>query len=169
MSELITLSEVGRILSNIGNKLIQCKDILKLINYNTPDALSQSDVSLQDIIKLVGKGSNPKSEQKIFKTPFNDNIVDDVRSEIRFFTPLLKPNNIYISEVIISFQIIVHNSIWDLEENQRPLVLLHEILKNFNGYDIGSIGELQLSDSIRIFNWNNSFAGYQVNFKTRTQ
>ena len=67
MSELITLSEVGRILSNIGNKLIQCKDILKLINYNTPDALSQADVSLQDIIKLVGKGSDPKSEQKYLK------------------------------------------------------------------------------------------------------
>ena len=96
MSNIINLSNAGTILSNIGNKLIENKNLMRCIAYDTPNALSPSlpDVPIEEIIKLVGKGDDPKNQQKIYKYPFNNSIIDNVRSELRFFIPRFKPDNI---------------------------------------------------------------------------
>ncbi len=169
MSELIQLSQAGNILSNIGNRLVTNQTLLKVIKYDSMDALSRPELDINEIVNLVGKGNDLRL-QRIFKTPFNNQIIDEVRSELRFFLPVFSPQNIYLSEVIISFQIIVHNALWELNDNQlRPLILVQEILQDFNGHDIGSIGELQLDGAIRIYTWNQNFSGYQINMKTRTR
>jgi hypothetical protein len=171
MSELIQLSNIGNILSNIGNKLVQNKNIMRCLKYDTSNALSSdlNDVTTSEIANLIGKGSNPDEEQRIYKTPFNDKTLTEVRSELRFFVPYFKPENIYLSKVIILFQIIIHNSLWELDENQRPLIIIQEILNELNGFDVGSIGELQLDGAINIIPWNKDFTGYQINMKTRTK
>lgn len=167
---LIQLSQIGNILSNIGNKLISNQTILKCVAYDSEDALSQPDLGIQDIIKLIGKSDDPRSQQKVFKVPFNENIVEEAHSEVRFFLPSFNPNNLYLSEVIISFQILIYNSLWELSNNQmRPFVIINQILKDFNGYDINSIGELRLNNPIRIVTWNTEYSGYEVIMKTRTQ
>ncbi len=167
---LIQLSQIGNILSNIGNKLIQNQILLKCLAYDSEDALSQPDLGIQDIIELIGKGDNPRTQQKVFKVPFNKNIVEEAHSELRFFLPSFNPNNLYLSEVLISFQIIVYNNLWELSNNQmRPFIMINEILKDFNGYDINSIGELKLNVPIRIITWNSEYSGYEINFSTRTK
>jgi hypothetical protein len=170
MSELIQLSKVGDILSNTGNKLIKNQNILRCLKYDTSDALMQTGLNIDDIIKLIGKGNDSITQQRIFNTPFNDNIADSVKTELRYFIPILEPNNLFLSEIIITFQLIIHNTLWELDNNQsRPIILIHEILKDFNGYDIGSIGELYLEGAIRMVTWNQNFSGYQINMKTRTK
>ncbi len=169
MSELINLDNVGTILSNIGNMLIGNQNLLKCIKYNTPNALSQSNLIIEEIIDIAGQGTNPINQQRIFKYPFYDNIVDEVRTELRFFIPEIKPQNIYLSELSISFQIITHNSLIDLDDNkQRTLVMVKEILTTFNGNDVGGIGNLILSKPIKITPWNSSFSGYYFNMNTRS-
>jgi hypothetical protein len=171
MSELIQLQNIGNIISNIGNKFIQNKNLMRCIKYDSANALSTllSDINNTEIAKLIGKGLNPKEDQRIYKTPFNDKTISDVRSELRFFSPYFKPENLYLSEVIISFQITIHNSLWELENNtQRPLIMIQEILNDLNGFDVGGIGELQLDGAIKIVAWNDNFSGYQINMRTRT-
>ncbi len=168
MSELIQLSNIGNIISNIGNTLIENQNLLKLIKYNSSNALLQPDLTIEEIIDLCGFGSDPLNQQRIFKYPFFNNIVDSVRSELRFFIPKIKPENIYLSEVFINFQIIIHNSIIDLDNNkQRTFKIIEEILKTFNREDINGIGNLMLKNSIDIVAWNNSFSGYTFNMLTR--
>lgn len=167
---LIQLSNIGNILSNIGNKLVENQTLLKCIVYDNEDALSQPDLSIQDIIKIIGRGDNPREQQRIFKVPFNDNTVEEEHIELRFFLPIFNPNNLYLSEVMISFQIIIYNTLWELLNNEmRPFVMIYQILKDFNGYDIDSIGELKLTNPIRLVMWNKHYSGYEINFSTRTQ
>lgn len=170
MSELIKLSNIGNILSNIGNTLIKNQNLLKLIHFNSSNALLQSNLTIEEIIDFCGQGSDPNTQQKIFKYPYYDKIIDEIRSELRFFIPKIKPENIYLSELSISFQIIVHNSLIDLDDSkQRPIELVKEILQTLNGVDIGSIGNLKLNSSINIVSWNSNFSGYAFNMTTRTK
>ena len=84
MSELVKLSEISNILSNVGNVFVKNQTLLKCIKFDNVDALSQPDLEIQDIINLIGKGSDPKSQRRIFKVPFNDDIIEEVRTELRF-------------------------------------------------------------------------------------
>ena len=173
MSDIIQLLNAGNILSNIGNKLIENKNLMRCIAYDTPDALSPSlpDVSIEEIIKLVGKGDDPLNQQKIYKYPFNNNIIDKVRSELRFFIPRFKPDNIYITGTHIGFEAITYNTIVDLEDNKlRYLVMVQEILNSLNGFDCGGIGLLYLTQnsSINIISYNNNYSGYTFFLSTRT-
>jgi len=172
MSNIINLDKIGNILSSIGNKLIENKTLMRCIAYNTPNALSSSlpDVTIEEIIKLTGKGINPSNKQKIYKCPFNNNIIDEIRSEIRFFIPKLKPENLYISKINIGFEVITYNTLVDLEDNKlRYLVMIQEILNSLNGYDCGGIGLLYLTEnsSINIVNYNHKFSGYTFFLSTR--
>lgn len=169
MSELITLDNAGTILSNIGNMLIGNQNLLKCIKYDSADALLNSDLSIDDIIDLAGKGTDPINQQRIFKYPFYNNIIDEVRTELRFFIPQIKPENIYLSELPIGFQILIHNSLIDLDDNkQRSLIIVKEILTTLNGNDVGGIGNLNLTKPINIISWNDAFSGYSFNMNTRS-
>lgn len=170
MSGLITLSEVGRIISNIGNEITKNQNILKLVCFDTPNALSQPNLTITQLKEIVGKGTDPKTQQRIFKMPFNKSIIEEPRTELRFFSNRIHPENLYLSEVFIRFQIIVYYTLWDLDNNlQRPLQLVYELLNTLNGFDTESIGYLQLDSNIDIIPYNDTFFGYAFNMKTRTQ
>ncbi len=167
---LIELSNLGKILSSIGNKLISSQTILKCIAYDNKNALSQPDVSINEKVDLIGGGSDPQEQQRIFKVPFNDNIIEDARTELRFFFPVFRPNNQYLSDVVVTFQLIIHNSLWELSNNSiRAFILIEELLKNFNGYDVDSVGELYLDGPIRIVTWSKNYSGYELIFKGKTK
>ena len=170
MSEFIQLDNIGTILSNIGNKIIQNQNILKCLNYNTSNALSQQNIIIEDIIKLSGKGTDPISEQRIFKMLTSNIIVDTVRTELRFGIAKINPDNIYLTSLPITFQIITHYSLWELDDNkQRPFIMINEILKVLNGNstDIGGIGQLQLISPIIFITFtNNNFSGYTFSLST---
>lgn len=169
-NEYIKFENIEKILSDIGMKIISNKNILKLLYYNDTDVLFKSDLSQQNILEILGKGSDPKKQQRIFKTAFNEDIADIPHSELRFYIPSLNPENLYLSEVNVAFQLIIHNSIWELNDNKiRVFCLLNELLSTLNGQDIRSIGYLKLIQPIKYFNWNSNFSGYQLILETRSR
>lgn len=171
MSELITLENVGQILSNISSELITNQNLLKLIKYDTPDALSQKDLTRDEIRALMGKSIDDpqKTLQRIYKSPTTNKITDTVHSELRLFIPNITPDNIYLSKLSIAFQVINYYSLIDLDDNKnRSLTIVQEILKTINGFDSGSIGLLYLSSPIVIQAWNENFSGYRFEMQTRT-
>ncbi len=148
-------------MSNIGNELVTNQNLLKLINYNTSDALSLSDLTIADIKNITGKGTDPTSQQKIYKYPFTNKVLDVAKSELRYFIPSVRPENIHLSELYINFQIVVHNSIIELDDNKlRYWCIVEELLKSLNRFDCGGIGLLYLKSSISIVSWSDYYSGY---------
>ena len=137
---------------------------MKLLYYNTSDALSLSTVTLDKIIEMVGKGSNPNTQKCIYKYPFFSKIESTAHSELRFFITKIKPNNVYLADIPIYFQIICHNSIIDIDDNYlRPLEMLIEVLTSLNGTDVCGIGKLYLKerDYINMFSFSENYSGYE--------
>ena len=164
---LIQLDNIGNILSDIGSKLIQNKKLMRLIKYNQSNALSSSlpDVTMTEIIKLVGKNPNHLQEQRIFKVLINDNIIDEVRVELRFGVSTIQPINLHIAKLPIDFQIIVHNSLWELDDNKfRAFEIIKELLSDLNGNsdDVKGVGQLQLIKPISFIIFNKNFSGYAM-------
>jgi hypothetical protein len=167
-NELIKLDNLSSFVSNIGNHLVKNQDILKLLKWNTKNALTTADLGIPDIVALMGRGSDPSKDKRIFKQPFHNEIANEMRSEIRFFIPQINPNNIYIAGVDICFQVIVHNNLWDLDGNlDRPLVMVNRLLNHFNGQDVGGIGELKLISPIKMYAYSDNFSGYTFVLSTR--
>ena len=173
---LIRLDNMGEILANVGNKICTNQNLLKCIAYDQPDALSQPDIKITDknnidVVELIGKGNDPKNQQRIFKFLIDKYIIETVRSELRFGIPKIQPENRYIAKLPITFQIIIHNSLLELNDNKmRPFIMINELLKDLNGNidDIKGIGGLELSNPIIFHQFNNNFSGYVVFFETRT-
>jgi len=167
-NELIKLDNLNSFVSNIGNHLVKNQDILKMLKYDEPNALAQPNLEIGDIVALMGRGSDPSKDKRIYKQPFHNEIANEMRSEVRFFIPQINPNNIYIAGVDICFQVIVHNNLWDLNGNlDRPLVMVNRLLNHFNGQDVGGIGELRLISPIKMYAYSDNFSGYTFVLSTR--
>ena len=165
MSEEIKLSGIHDILSNIGNKLIQNQPLLKCLKYDSSDALSKPKLTSEEIIELVEN----EEKRRIYRSPFNKQVVDEARTELRVFFPEIIPQNIYLARLTVVFEIIVHESLWELDNNKdRPLIMIGEILKELNGEQVGGIGKFYLIDSIKAQIFNADFTGYIFNMATRT-
>jgi len=168
MSDLIQLEQVDNILSNIGKEMIKSQNLMKLIKYDTSNALLQSNLDIDEIKNLAGYGKNPTAEQRIYKYPFTDKVLDEPRSELRYFIPNVKPKNTYISELYINFQVVVHNSLIELDDNKlRYWRIVVEMLKSLNGFDCGGIGLFYLNSTISIIPWSDYYSGYTWNMNTK--
>lgn len=164
--ELISIDKINTILPNIAIKLIDKNDLMKSLQYNTTDALSQ-DITLEQIGKLMDQ--KYIIDTRIFYQPFNNLILNEERTELRIYIARLRPNNRYLADLHVGFDIVVHNNLWRLDEGkQRPLVMYKEILNALNGVFVGGIGELVFENSnfdLRYF--NKEFTGYTFIMKTR--
>lgn len=168
MSEQILLTNIDLLLNNIALKLIDNDDLMKLLKYDTSDALSRS-ISKEQKYELINQEGDV-TNTRIFYQPFNNKIITEPRSELRIYYGSFKPDNIYITKIYIGVDIVVHSDLWRLDEGvQRPIKIIQLLLKSLNNQEVGGIGELMFNvDSpivLRFF--NDSFSGYSFNFKTR--
>lgn len=164
----ITLERVNEIWGNIGNEIIQNQNILKLLYYDNENALDSDNLNISQIKNMVGKNNNKKT-QRIFKLAFDSDITDEVRSELRFYVPIFKPIHSYLSDVRFNFEVIVHKSLWELKNNKiRPIMMIQELLKLFNGKNIGGVGRLVLDDSIHYTIYGKEYAGYTLKFHVKS-
>ena len=172
-NELIKLDGVGTILSKICNKLIENKTLMRCLFYTSSDALSPSlpDVTPLQIKDLCGKGNDPINDQRFYKYEFYDGIKTDTSTELRVFIPIIKPEGIYLSELNICFQIIIHNTKLEIDDNKlKSLIMVNEILKDLNGKDgCGGIGSLKLISPIIHKPWSSNFSGYYFFLNTRSR
>lgn len=149
-------------------KLMESQTLFKCLKYTTSDALSQADLTEDEIFELTNQEGDMKDTRVLF-TPFNLNVDDTARTELRVFVRRFKPNNIYLANVEVSIQVITHNSLCRLDNGQqRLLVMIQEILKLLHGTDIGFIGNLLFENDISIGQYNSFFTGYELIPTTRS-
>jgi hypothetical protein len=159
---MYTLNGVDRIIENILIQLLSNQNLLKCLKYDSTDALSQPDLTQSDIDILINQEGDT-SKSRVFFTPFNLNPANDAKSELHLFIRRFKPDNIQLANVQILFQIIVNNQLWRLDNGQqRPLVMIEEILNSLQGVDIGFIGNLYFTNDISIIQYNPYFTGYEM-------
>ena len=168
MLESIQLESLDNILTNIAIKIVDNLDLMKCLKFNTTDALLQSITEEQryELINQDGDITNTR----VFFQPFNNLTITEARSEIRIYHASFKPDNIYLTDIIVGFDIVVHNNLWRLDDGKRrPTTILKLLLGSLNGQDVNAIGNLSFVNrpcSLRYF--NDSFTGYTLYMSTRS-
>jgi len=168
VSELIQLESLDNILNNIALKIIENLDLMRCLKFNITNALSQS-ITIDECYELINQDGDILNT-RVFFQPFNNLTITETRSELRIYHASFKPNNIYLSNIIVGFDIVCHNDLWRLDDGKRrPTTIIKLLLESLNGQDVGSIGNLCFIDrpcSLRYF--NDSFTGYTLYLKTRS-
>ena len=168
MSDQILLFNIDSILNNIAIKLFENDNLMKLLKFDTTDALSQSILEEQkyELINQEGDITNTR----IFFQPFNNKVITEKRSELRIYYGSFKPDNMFLTRMYVGFDIVVNNNIWRLDGGiQRPIKIIQYIMESLNNQVIGSIGELTFNpdSSVVLRFFNDSFTGYSFNLRSR--
>jgi len=167
MPEYTRLNRINEIPINIGFALLEIDNLFKCLKYNSINAL-ELEITQEDKLLLINQSD--KINKRVFFQPFNNDIISEIRSELRLYVFEISPEDNKLSEIYIGFEIITHNDLWLLDNGkQRPLVMLNEIFKLLNGKEVNGIGTIKINTRYpcRIRYYNDNFAGYNLIMKTR--
>lgn len=134
------LLDTEKLFNNIFELLLKNDTLCKLVKYDTPDALSKPNLSLEDKMELIR--SKDVDKRRITKTPVHDFNIDTAQVQLRIFLNGTAPDNNYLTNTIFCIQIIMANSLWELEDTERGHKLLSEVFNSLNGQYIQGIGVL---------------------------
>lgn len=158
---------------NIISQLILNDEVLwRLLKHNTPDALSQTDLTQAQKAALVYKGQTDVESYKVFTTPFIDTAFDEQQTQLRVYTGRVFPDTYVTATVDFVLDIICHNKIAILSNAANRLdVAFEHIMQALNGRDVASLGKLYFNNtggnghSGSVSNFikpNNFYIGYRV-------
>lgn len=168
MSESIQLDSLDNILTNIAIKIVDNLDLMRCLKYNTTDALLQP-ITQDECYQIINQDGDI-SATRVFFQPFNNQVLTEERSEIRIYHNSFRPDNIYLTSIILGFDVVCHNNLWRLDDGKRrPTTMIKLLLESLNGQNVGGIGDLTFVDrpcSLRYFSDN--FTGYTLFLKTRS-
>ncbi len=167
MSESIQLESLDNILTNIAIKIVDNLDLMRCLKFNTTDALSQS-ITQDQCYELINQDGDI-TNTRVFFQPFNNQTITEERSELRIYHASFRPDNIYLTNIIVGFDIVVHNNLWRLDDGKRrPTTMVKLLLESLNGQDIGAIGNLTMDRACSLRFFSDSFTGYTLYLKTRS-
>ena len=160
--------------------LFSNENIWKLLYYNTPDALYQSNLTMAQKRALIYTANGNTYPQdttiyRVFLTDLSDDMWNEQASFMRITLPAVFPTN--RTEGILSFNIdvLVHTKIDMLNSTiSRKVCLLSNILKSLNGAEIGGVGKLTFNRKLSMTDKavsegltnGRSFSGYQITLST---
>lgn len=168
MSEgLIKLNSLDNILIGIRDAIYINDDLFKCLKYDESDALYKT---ITDVDKELLLDESNIDNCRIYFSPFNDKILKEPRTELRIYHAKFNPNNIYLTDVIIGFDIVVHKNLWRLEDSKRrPTTIFQLLLNSLNGLQLNSIGALSFAQNpCSLIYYNDNFTGYSFYMKTRS-
>ncbi len=176
--------------NNIIEYLMYNNEIIwKLLKYQTPDALSKSNLTIDEKRALIYNGWVYNGNEWILedvtnKAVFRQRWIDDANTEqatmIRIFLSNLIPESKDITTALYTIEIVAHNKsipiVSDLgdEDNEtdvnsenRVETITQQILETLNGAEVGSIGRIFFDNngnyltkgSIGVYN-NRNYSGF---------
>ena len=123
----------------IMDKVLNNKNVLKLLYYTTPDWKEQPDLTATQI-KSMFETKQISNVPKIF---INKEQKNYLRITFNSFTP--NDENPYYRDSVIEIRILCHFEDWDLNDYElRPYRIAGEIDSMINGTHLSGIGEVQL-------------------------
>ena len=169
MSCNLQLNNIDESLDKITKALLKnSDDLFKLLKYISADALSGT-ITEDDKYKLIDQ-DDKKNRRIIFQPWKKDMVTDDVRSEIRIYMRNMVPEDRYLGVVFIGFDIIVHDSLWQLKGGvQRALRMAHEIYRILNANEVDFLGKLDAGGNpMGLRDFGDSFTGYSFALSSGT-
>lgn len=154
----------------INYLMLNNEEIWKLLRYDTPDALSMPDLTLQEKAAMIWDGSEEVENFKVFRGAFLDDAFKYQCSQLRVFISTLNPDNRSVGTCDICLEPIVHNKLINLDNYENRLeVLLQQLLETLNGQEIDGAGKLffdrngSMYDlaSLNVYN-NRNFYGFTI-------
>lgn len=146
------------------------EDIWKLLKYNTPDALSKPNLTMEEKGELIWNGTGDSEDYRVFRSPFLDDAITSQISQLRIYNAVLSPYNRSVGTVDIGIECLCHNKIINLDTYEsRVEVMMQNIIECLNGRDIAGVGVLAFDkdmseyDICRMNIYNNrNFFGYSM-------
>lgn len=165
---LLGLSNFTKWKQEAISRLVLNENLMKLMYYNTPDALSKPTPTEEQISRMVSPGKN----QQIFQYRYVGNLATRQTSYISMELAYFKPLEEYrlFSEQYVSglFYIYILSDIEIMEVNQgiRTDLILKEVYRSLDGLDsLIGMGKLGVETQLPLWVDNNSFGGYSIGFK----
>lgn len=121
------------------NELIKIQNLAKYLNYNQENPLSQPDMKLP-ASSLVMK--------KIHPYPFDPVTQEEDATEIRVYYPE-GAFDTGSMKTFLHFDIVCAKNYWLLSDEKsgiRPYMIMHEILKHFDGVSVGTLGRIDFTN-----------------------
>lgn len=135
-------------------KLLESQNLCKLLYYNSIDPLSEPDI---DPYSLLMK--------KIFPIPKIPGVEEAESSYLTVvFDSFRLGDNKGVKDGKLLLTAFVHEKLWFINGQLRPISIMHEIDKLFNNQRIIGIKKLQF-ESGRFVAPNEKYSGYQVTYK----
>lgn len=129
----------------IAHMLNTNEDIWKLLNFNTPDALNKSNLTIKEKRALIYKGEADSTPYRVFLQPAaSDDAFTEQNCQFRVYVDSIYPVDQIKSIVTVSFEVLCHTKINSLNNySTRLLWITQNILQTFNGCNsINGIGDL---------------------------
>ena len=146
------------------------ENIWKLLKYNTPDALSRPNLSIQEKRALIFNGNNDSEDFKVYRSPFLDESFTKQTSQLRVYALTVLPDNRSLSTIDFAIDCLTHIKLVNLDGcKSRAELMVEEVLKTLNGQDINGVGKIFFDsressyDAARSSLFNNRyFFGFQI-------
>jgi len=141
------------------------ENIWKLLKHNTPDAWKEDNLSSDEKRALIYNGQEDSSLYRVFMDTGQSDVVTGEQSILRISNYAMYPENRTVTTLSVMMEIYSHYKINHLSNYKtRVDVVIAELLKTFNGVDVGAgIGRLNFD---RVGNINDRMInGSQIPFK----
>lgn len=148
--------ELNKNINDTLSQVISSQNLCKLIEYDTYNPLSESDIA--DTSTLLFN--------KIFPFPKIPDIQDEENTSlcVLFDNFSTDKRNFMIKEGVLTLLIISHNNLWKINGGIRPFSIMHELDELFVGKRIVGIKELQFLGG-RYISFNDKFSGYEIKYR----
>ena len=159
----------------LGYLMTQNENIWKLLKYDTPDALSKPNLTLEEKRNMIYDGVGDSEHYNVYRSPFVDDAFTEQTSQLRIYSYTINPNNRSMSTIDINIDCITHTQLVNIDGcKSRVEVMVEEVLKTLNGQEINGVGKLffdareSMYNAARssIFN-NRYFWGYQITMSVK--
>lgn len=156
------------------------ENIWKILKYDTPDALTKPNLTVEEKIALIClENDTGETGKRVFITPYINDAWTEQSSHIHIYVDAIHAPNHLVSNVHVSIETIVHSKIGiilsDLDEKNanpndcregeplvlrknRATVLLKNVIALFNGMIIDGIGTLQFNQEIDPYCVSNEYS-----------
>lgn len=142
--------------SIIEHLMLNNENIWKILKYNTTDALTKPNLTLDEKTALIYSGGEFADNYKVFRQSFTDDAMEYRNSRLHVFLGYVQPIKAVYGMVDVCFEIMTHNKDIPLDNyKNRNEVMAQEIVNTLNDAYVGGVGNL--------------FFNYNVNYRNMLQ
>ena len=123
--------------------MVQNEDIWKLLKYDTPDALSKPNLTLEEKRKMIYDGNGDSEHYNVYRSPFVDEAFTEQTSQLRIYALTINPKNRSLATIDLNIDCITHTKLVNIDGGKsRVELMVEEVLKTLNGQEIDGVGKL---------------------------